>query len=252
MSTSDEEFVIGIAFDIEATGGKPITNAMVELGAVALNIDNGEIIDRFSIDIQMPVDRLWDERCLREFWNNKDFEELKDTDNRKAVRKETYERLQKKRKRIDDGEGEEPKEAMTKFVEWNKKILKIHAKGNPKRIKFMSDTASFDTTFVNVYLDMYVNHDPLHIFFDGEFKDVMCTSDVAQGLSGLQHSQLFQIEKNEGWYNRTMECRKALKIPDSERPDVEHNHDAVSDAQYIGQEHVILLKYVNRLLHKVD
>jgi hypothetical protein len=111
------------------------------------------------------------------------------------------------------------------------------------RIKFLSDTVSFDSGLVNNYLDIYADHNPLHLFFENRFDDVVCTSNVAQGLSKVSHKEGLQIKRACGWYDRDETCRKKLKIPDTLQPTGEHNHDAVSDARFIAQEHVIQLNW---------
>jgi hypothetical protein len=245
---SKQDFVVGIAFDIEATGCRPIKHGMIELGAAALNTTTGECLSRLSVEIQLPPNRTWEERCLSEFWDNKDWEQLKEEDPQKARKKETYERLQKKRNRVARGEGETPEKAMQMFITWVNNIYERYAEKDRHRIKFLSDTVSFDANWMNNYLDEYANCDPLHLFFTDEkgapkFDDVLCTSDVARGLSCVTHEEVITLKRKDGWYDRDDECRKRLKIPESLQPTAEHNHDAVSDAEHIGQEHIIQMNW---------
>ncbi len=41
-----------VVFDIETTGFSPVTNRIIEIGAV--KVDNGQIVDRFSVFCQSP------------------------------------------------------------------------------------------------------------------------------------------------------------------------------------------------------
>jgi len=243
-----QDFVVGISFDIEATGCRPTRHAMIELGTVAINLESGKTLSRFSVDIQIPPNRTWEERCLAEFWDNKDWEKLEDSDPSKEKKKETHERLQAKRKRVAEGKGETPQNAMKSFVEWVHKIHKEFANGDRHRIKFMSDTTAFDSCWINVYLDEFADHDPINLFFTDDkgipkFDDVINTQDIARGLSVVTHQEALELKRKRGWYDRDEECRKRLEIPDDVQPDVEHNHDAVSDAEYIAKEHWIQKKY---------
>jgi DNA polymerase III epsilon subunit-like protein len=245
---SSEDFVVGIAFDIEATGCRPIKHGMIELGAVALNTSSGVTLDRFSVEIQLPPNRTWEQRCLDEFWDNKSWEQLPDDDPNKAKKKETYERLQRKRKRVAEGKGETPEKAMKDFLAWIAKMYETHAKKDRFRMKFLSDTVSFDSNWVNNYLDEYADSEPLHLLFKDDkgnpkFDDVLCTSDVARGLSCVTHEEVVGIKRKLGWYDRDETCREKLGIPNDLQPDAEHNHDAVSDAEYIGKEHIIQMNW---------
>ena len=246
--SSYEDFIVGISFDIEATGCRPTRHAMIELGAVAINTNTGKTLSRFSVEIQMPQDRIWEKRCLTEFWDNKDWEKLEDDNPTKAKKKETYERLQTKRKRVTIGKGETPKDAMLSFIGWVGTVYEEFAKKDRHRVQFLRDTVAFDSAGVNNYLDEFADHDPLNLFFKDEkgapkFCDVICTSDIARGLSVVSHDEVLEIKRKQGWYDRDETCRKKLKIPDSFQPDAEHNHDAVSDAEYIGKEHIIQMNW---------
>ncbi len=234
----EPEFVFLITFDAETTGPRILEHAMTELGICVFNSLTSEVIDTFSVHIQKPEGRDWDAKCLSDFWNNRMWESMKEG-KEKEKKKEEFEVLDKKRKRIDENHGEAPNEAMKRVVAFIDKIWKENAKGDRLRIKFASDTASFDVTWVNYYLDKYANHNPLHVFFDGEFSDVLCTSSFAQGLSCTSHEGALAITRKQGWYSEDVECRRVLNVPTDRKPTAKHNHEAVSDAQYIGSEHLI-------------
>jgi oligoribonuclease (3'-5' exoribonuclease) len=59
-----------VAIDIEATGMDHTRHAMLEIGAVAVDIDTFEVVDRFLVTLRHDQDPRWETRCLREFWTD--------------------------------------------------------------------------------------------------------------------------------------------------------------------------------------
>jgi hypothetical protein len=240
-----KKFPIGIVFDIETTGSRLTKNAMIELGSAIVNLETGTILDKLSLDIKMPSDREWEKRCLEGFWDNAEWKNLEDSPE-KLKKKKTYEINQAKRERVAKGLGDDPGEAMHKLVAWIKDGVHEYAQGDSKRVFFLTDTVSFDACWINYYLDVYANHLPLHIFFSGEFNDVICTNSFAQGITKVSYTEIMECRINQGWFSREKHCRNTFSIPDTVQPETEHTHNAVDDATNIAQEHVIHLLYANK------
>jgi DNA polymerase III epsilon subunit-like protein len=231
-----------VAFDIETTGSRMMLHGMIELGAVAIDV-NSNVLSRFSVEIKLDEKRTWEKRCLEEFWCNKSWKTLpEETNEQKLFKKEkkrVYKCLKQKVERVVKGEGHEPPKAMKMFVEW---MDEIGAKYGEDNIQFISDTVSFDSSWINYYLE-YCDHAPLHIFFNNKFKDVICTRSYAQGISHISHQKARSIEVESNWYSRDNHCREILGIPNEIRPLALHDHTSVNDAQFIAEEHLIHVKY---------
>jgi hypothetical protein len=240
--------VICVAFDVECTGQSLTRHAMIEIGAVAIDTSTCAPLSKFSIELKMPQGRTWEQRCLDEFWDNRDWENLPENTPEEKLKKqekrENYESLQSKRKRVADGLGEEPEVAMERFTKWLREEVRGKLAGGDRlRVILASDTVSFDSSWINVYLDLYANEPPLDLFFDNKFCDVICTSDIARGLSVVSHDEYLKIKRAKGRYSRDETCRFKLGIPESVQPAAKHNHTAVCDAQYIGEEHCIQMLF---------
>jgi DNA polymerase III epsilon subunit-like protein len=228
-----ERPVIGISLDIEATGPNIKKHAIIELGAVAMVLQTRTVLEKLSIELTIPPKTGWDDRTVREFWDNKEIEEH-------AV-------LAAKKTRAEEGKGTDPATAMQQFVEWVENVHKQHAGGDATLIRFLTDTTSFDATFINYYLAKYTTAPPLHMFF-GSYEDVVCTISYARGLGVLTHEDCNRSKRQlGGMYDTDALCREALKIPPDVKPLAQHNHTAVNDAQYMAEEHAIQLYHAHAM-----
>lgn len=227
-----------IAFDVECTGGNLAKHALVEIGAVAGFFVPGEdkrkrvpieIERTFETTMAIPEGREWEEKCVREFWENPSRPE--------------YEALKAKKAAIDRCEIS-PESGMKQFVSWVRWTVDTLVKGDASRMRFVSDNAAYDAAWIGVYLGQYANHEPLTTFFDGRFQAVVDTSSYHQGLSRIDHAREREIKREKGKYSEDRECRAILGIPDDVKPTAVHDHRAVHDAQEILEQHVIILGYM--------
>jgi hypothetical protein len=168
---------------VEATGDQLKKHAMIGLGVVAVDLATGKILSKFSQEIAMPKNKDWDIACVKRFWDNDNFKLLRGDNPEKSKKRATYELLQSKRQRVAKGLGENPVKVMNLFVSWVENILQNEVEGDSNRIKFLSDTVSFNSTWINYYLSKYIDREPLHLFFDNKFADVCNTTSFHQGLS---------------------------------------------------------------------
>jgi len=220
-----------IGLDIEASGQRLSKHAMVGLGAAVIRVSDRKKVAEFSSEMNIPKELGWEQRCLNEFWDNKE------TDG--------FEELQAYKKRINNNECEEPAVAMKRFVSWLRNdVLKDIAKGDYQVLDFVSDTTSFDLTWINYYLDKYTDEGPLHLFWDNHFRDVIQANSYAQALARLNPLHCYVIDQIDGWCSKTKEARKMLRIPDDIKPDAPHDHKAVHDAQNIAEELLIQMNFM--------
>ena len=222
-----------MGLDIENTGWDLTKHAIVQIGLSVWNVVNGKRkkIDSFSVLINVPADREWEERCVTEFWNK------------------SPELVEMKRK-IDNKEGKEPETAMQEMVDFSMKCFKDYAYSNINNIRFIVDTVSFDACWVNLYLAQYIGSKPLHLLFGG-FRDLIETGSYMQGRSGITHDdelELIKIDEEKrkdsgkegrGHFSCEESCFKKRKI--TETALAEHNHDAESDAANIVETYLIVM-----------
>ena len=224
--------MILIGFDVECTGDDFAKHAMVEIGAFAVEYlgprEPARQLATFETMIAVPSDRCWEERCVREFWEN-------------PARPE-YERLKAKKAAIE-GCKIDPETAARDFVSWVETLVEVNAAGDSSGVRFVTDNAAYDAAWMGFYLCTYAEHAPLTTFFDGKFQAVIDTSSYHQGLSRVDHARELAIKIKNGRYSEDRECRAALGVPDSEVPTAVHDHRAVHDAQEILEQHLILLRH---------
>jgi hypothetical protein len=232
--------VILVSFDVETTGGRLAKNAMVELGAVAKSAADDDdtekrVLTTFEGIMKIPEGRGWEERCEREFWDNPE------------------NNLAAKKKRINECQTE-PDDVMRAFVNWiENNVLTFLAGGDPRRVRFVTDNAAFDPSWVNLYLDLYADHEPLHTFFthDGVFRyaPIIDTNGVARGISGCTVDDEFvaqlkvDADGRPGWFSATGAARRLLGIPDSVKSQTVHDHRSVHDAQHILESYQIMMRW---------
>lgn len=255
VSTGGSDDPILIAFDVECTGSDFMKHAMVELGAAAYRYERHPVpiedrsvanpnfrpdkharkirmpfkpIGVFETIMHVPDGRGWDERCVREFWDNPDRSE--------------HEQLKAKKKKIETSRIS-PEDGMKFFVTWVEQVV-TKTGGDPSRIRFISDNAAYDAAWVGLYLCQYANHLPLTVFFDDKFQAIIDTSSYHQGLSRLDHVMERKIKAAKGHYSEDRECRKVLSVPDDFVTNATHDHNAMHDAQEIAEQHLIILQFM--------
>lgn len=239
--------MILIAFDIETTGPILLRNAIIELGVCALNSNSGATLGKESWDIKMEKHEEWDVDTLRDFWNDKSWEKMEEGESKRAA-KEIYDKKQRKVTRVTNGEGIHRAEVMKQFVLWVEKIKNEHAGGDEGKIRFVSDTVSFDSSWLNLYLCM-AGYYPLHLFFEGKelkrsFVDVISVDDVIKGWSKFSHEKELKFIKKNGWFSSFRFAREELNLPDDIQVSSNPNHDAADDAENIGQNYILFSSWI--------
>lgn len=226
-----------IGIDIENTGKSLSKHAIVQIGARVMLVEEGkwERADTFNVLINVPSDRGWEERCVTEFWNSQ--QSLKDL-----------------KSKIDAKEGKAPEEAMRLFKEFLLQMFEKHAQSDINRIRLVTDTVSFDACWLNLYLDKYIDSDPLHLIFGG-FRDLIESGSFMQGVSGITHDEEMKLveedtqkrkavgKEGRGYFSMEKSLWKKRKI--QTKSEAEHNHDAVSDATNIVENYLIAMYSAN-------
>lgn len=225
--------VVGIAFDIETTGGDMEKNALVELGAVAIDVSKTDkpvtVLARFEGRMKIPEGRGFEEQCEKEFWDVQ-----KPGEKQRVLACKT-----------------EPEDVMHAFVKWAFDVKEFHAgpPGAKQHVRFMSDAAFFDAAWVSMYLAKYANHYPLHTFFSTPtqscFRPVLDTNAFYRGVAGKTLIDELEAECGEdGWFSAEKALKKSLRIPETDTIDVEHDHRAVNDAESIAKKYARAVRYL--------
>ena len=223
--------VIGIAFDIETIGGCMTKNARSELGAVAIAIedhDKKRVLTSFEGHMKIPEGCGFEERCEKEFW---DVHKPQEKANVLACQTE-------------------PQDVIRAFVNWVYWIRDKYGGGEARNVRFLTDAAYFDAGWMSYYLTKYADHHPMHTFFSepekSRFKPVIDTNAFFRGLARAGLSEELKVELGpDGWFSADKAMREALDVADDDKPDVEHDHRAVHDAESILKKYLIALKYMN-------
>lgn len=216
----NDDFIL-ISIDVELSGPRIKKNGIVEIGACAYSLKTKENVDTFSILINLPMEHEFDEKTLKEFWDNKE--------------NIGYERLQKVKKFIMERGGYDPKFTMNKFVNWLKNIFKQFANSNINNIQIIVDTVSIECYWINSYIEEYTKELPLHLLF-GSFKDVIDTHSFTLGLCRMSYEDL--SKENLSSEDKFFRQKFGLK----EVPSIKNDHCALNDSIYIMQEHLLQIK----------
>eukprot|EP01080_Neovahlkampfia_damariscottae_P002321 gene2321-2789_t len=122
------------AVDVETTGQYMNKNAMIAFGCTVMDQDMKEV-DNFVTFMSIPNERIWEERCVNEFWSKQ---------------KETLEHIEKHMK--------EPKEEMERF---SKCIDEIDLRYGSNLV-VLSDFCAYDIAWINNYLEFFTNRYSLY------------------------------------------------------------------------------------------
>lgn len=122
----DMEGKVYLGFDIETTGQFPTENSMIALGMFLVD-NQGKELNKFFVCLKEDGMKR-EERCMTEFWGN--FAELWEFIQTSAI---------------------EPLVAMQLAVEWLSKIEMAYG----DRLVVLSDNASYDVAWINMYLSRY-------------------------------------------------------------------------------------------------
>ena len=227
METSNTIPIL-ISIDIETTGPRKKKHAITEIGAIAMIPGKTPtILSSLEVRMTVPSDRGWDQKCVAEFWE------------KDPVLKARMEEINAGGYLDSTGNKckiPSPTTGMQQFVDWVNEILIKHCEGDPDRIIFWSDFPSFDIAWIDEYLEIYLNHDPIHLFFPNNFSMPFCLTSYAYGISRRYHSTKY--------FSKTCAAREVLGVPAEMIPNVPHDHRAIHDAENMIIEHNIILNHL--------
>lgn len=207
-----------LAIDIETTGPGVHSHRMIAFGASIVEVSARKEIDSFRALLPLgdhtngrPAG--WDERTYREFWMNS--EKRADGQTPLAAIGALY---------ADAGELDEATAARN-FVAWTRAAnARIEAVGG--KLVVITDTVSFDTTFINAALDRHTDVPNLIELF-GKYRPVRDVSSFYFGVARKTPAQ--------GLWGSWNAAVDALALERATLPaDASHDHDPMHDARYIA------------------
>jgi hypothetical protein len=210
-----------IGFDIEATGqethagpeGTKTRAAMVELGAVAVDLNNPSVpLAVFEGFMGVPAGCGWDERTVSEFWHRD-----------AALRA---------KKALVEACTTDPRAVMEAFVGWTEDVKRTFAGDDASRVLFASDNPAFDAKWVDNYLSEFTTGESrtINLFF-GRYAPVIDTSSYAMGAACHDAADRIRIAAKRGYYSEeaAFVARLPVRIPVT-LPKPPHCHRAAYDA----------------------
>jgi hypothetical protein len=217
-----------IAVDIEATGQGPYKHAIVAVGAVHINVKTFAIESSIRIllplgDHSMGCPPTWDEDTYKEFWTNTD----KRADGKTPL--DALRELYKIQQAVEEPEG------ANQFALWLMDCFDKH-----ERTVVITDTASFDTSFLNLWLDKWTGIPNLNYAQgSGHYRPVRDISSLYSGVAGQSPAQ--------GLFGNFRKAADKLGIPEDGRfNDDDHDHDPLNDATVIANRAVLISRYLIR------
>lgn len=172
--------------DGEMTGKRLTRHALIELGVVFMNLDNGKTIDKLDIIFNVPDGREWDP-------------EIKNWMLQQPKLLQVVEM-------VESGKGLSIKEGMTKFVDF---IKKNHdsVKGNAV---IGADHLGIDSAWIDTYLSM-ADYDPLHVLF-GSFRPTIDIHSFHQGCSRKTHRHAREFSDSGKKFSANVAAYKYFNI----------------------------------------
>lgn len=209
-----------LAIDVEASGRNVETNFMPAFGACVVDVEEKRVVNEFLAYLEQPPGTEWEQRCLDEFWNNANYG--KDGKTQMQLLVEARER-----------HGTEPCEAaIRRFVDWAQSMSKRYK----DELLVVSDTAAFDTTWMNVYLSKYnrPNQCVSLLYLTGEYRPVRDVSSFYHGAAGRLQAW--------GGAKRVMERVQGSNEWPAWVTAVEADHNPLNDAKHIGLQAVHVVR----------
>jgi hypothetical protein len=173
---------------------------MTCLGVALLEPEGGTIVATHKFYFPQPEGKIWEERCLNEFW-------------KKPENKELYETT------LENVKNAPPiNKSMAAFKQW---VLDV-TKG--KKVCIVFDTAGFDQSWVDLYLQ-----DTSCLYLLGYYQQTRDITSYKLGftsslLVGMSGTMRFNVQFPD------------MKIPDKAPNGAAHDHDPEHDAACIAGE----------------
>lgn len=203
---SDTVFV---AIDIEKTGSYLIQNPIISVGFFIGDIEGKTISShKFNIAVRWPIyinddSEIesygdFERRCWVEFWSKLDKKILN-----KCLQNPT------------------PEKPEIVWQNISRFLNELEEKYPDKKIKFLTDNASFDIASIDYALEKYCGRAPMRYSSTGKYRSVISADDMFDMLPNL--------------------------IQDKYKKEIDeiviHDHDPVHDAQFIYLQYVYAMRY---------
>lgn len=197
------KFYLGV--DVETTGQNLTQHAMIALGAVVMDEQFNEL-ETFAGYLKMNKSRVWEQRCVDEFWS----------------KNQTI--LEKIEKNANN-----PYVVMNSFVEWLS-LLDAKFKDN---LVVVSDNVGFDVAWINEYLSIYTTRPSLdYRWCDIEkkyvYRRIWDTNSVMHGALLVNTGKVIE------WNVET-----ALEVQNDRW---KNDHDPLNDARNVAANYILCIK----------
>lgn len=211
-----------VVIDIETTGPNHVQNRMLCFGAAIGDAATGKIIDTFERYIHIPAEELsrsWDLRTFEEFWSRPDMI---------ATRDAIIARCE------DANKSDIASSAMIAFYNW----LNNRNSDEIDRMVILTDTAAFDTYFMNVYL-AHARVSTLEFILGGKYKPTRDSSSFHAGVGHLlPHESMWGAESAA---LTKLGLKPSIMEQNPHKADHTPKHDAMSICWEIMKIHEILM-----------
>ncbi|CAH6420955.1 Hypothetical protein KVN_LOCUS82 [uncultured virus] len=198
----DKEIRI-LAIDIESSGPKLTKNVIIAIG-FCLGDEKGNTLEKKTFCFKFDSFEVFDLKCLNEFWINH------------LDKLNVYLKTAK-----------EPNESILDF------ITEIDYLDDAYDLRIISDNPSFDITFINYYLDKYLDRLPLNYKHNGkQYRCIYDTSSFSRGLLKMDY-------KNPILSDLEIINKYGLSIQ------AIHDHYPENDAEYIYKLNIALINKNN-------
>lgn len=210
-----------LVIDTEFSGPNFFKNGLVSIGAVlySYSYTNLKLEKEFYEEMNLLENQVFDENTINEFWNSSTL-------------------LFNLYVKIKEGKANKPKNSIENFVKF---LFECDLISNSKMC-ICGDRIDIDFTWLNLYLTKF-DFKPMHLILN-RFIRPIDTSSYHQGLCKTKSNDIENIEKDLKItsYNPTEAALQYLGI--KTRPKIKYDHNALNDAKYIAETHILILQKI--------
>jgi oligoribonuclease (3'-5' exoribonuclease) len=206
-----------LIIDCEFTGPNMVKNAMINLGAVFMKVEEKKTLKKIELMINIPQGKEWDKETRK--W----FESNHTTINLLKV--------------IDENRGMDIKSAMNDFYSFIIECTKM----SDQQLTIAGDHIDIDAGWINYYLAQ-ADIKPLHLI-TGKLSHLVDISSYHKGIANVTHQNVLEFEQyaNKKFHHQES-VMQYLQI--TERSPKIYTHIASDDAENIGENHCIVLNHL--------
>lgn len=206
-----------LIIDCEFTGPNMVKNAMINLGAVFMKVEEKKTIKKIELIINIPEGKEWDKETRKWFESNHGTANVLKT--------------------VDSNMGMELKTAMNDFYSFIIECTKI----SDQQLTIAGDHIDIDAGWINYYLALS-DIKPLHLI-TGKLSHLVDISSYHKGIANVTHQNVLEFEQyaNKKFHHQESVMRY-LQI--TERSSKSYTHNASDDAENIGENHCIVLNHI--------